>query len=235
MAFFFFFNVVKMGRGGIESFPSLWYTGLVFLSVCAVYASLYVEGVGILLGASLLVLVALRLLAPWLVANNPSVVPLRQRPLDLFIVVGFVVFGVIALLVDAIQASVVPGVSTVGHVSHVHILSSAYTKWVIDCDPLLGANPMWYWMMSTWSPLIYCPFYAWASLCFVQQKHSNTLRLLCVAWSTALLSSMMVILAEEVAGQYASPNVPRVLLAYIWYVILPAVVLYRVWPDKPMF
>jgi hypothetical protein len=63
--------------------------------------------------------------------------------------------------------------------------------------------------MAVISPLVYLPFYAVASYALIRRR--NWIRVPGIIWASCLLYSMVVILAEELFGQYASPNPPMII------------------------
>jgi hypothetical protein len=122
-------------------FPSLFLAFATVLFLVMTQA-MYVEGVALLFGlSSLFVVVVLGI--SWL-RRNKRTLPLTERPLDFICVAGFVAFAVIAILVDAVQAGNGPGKIDPETSLGPKVLKEAFSAWVKDCDPLLGANPLWY-------------------------------------------------------------------------------------------
>ncbi len=151
---------------GAESFPSAWLVAVVALALFLAHAAAEVDGAGLLLGMAGAVLAVLGG-ALWVLARGG--VPLAKRPIDLLCVCGFALFAVIAAFVDLIQAGAGPGPIDAQQSWAPPLLKEAFVAWARECDPLLAANPVWYWVMAVLSPLLYLPFYVAAIVAFARE------------------------------------------------------------------
>lgn len=215
----------------IARFPSPWWLAAFVALVLAVRASATPGATTImaftaaLLGGGALVMRRL---------GGPST--LMSRPVDFVVVLGFTVFAVTAVLVDAVQAGVGPGFVTDDRIGAgfqpINLLVTSFKEWTKSCDPLLAANPLWYWTLAVLSPLLYLPFYVVAIYAFVFER--AWIRDYCLVWGAMLSSTTVVIVVEEVWGQYPSPNVRQMLGGYVPWIVFPLFVMGRVW-STPVF
>ncbi len=53
-----------------------------------------------------------------------------------------------------------------------NLLRSSFKQWVSECDPLLGANPLWYWVIAILSPILYCKY--WTNTHTHTHTHTHT-------------------------------------------------------------
>jgi hypothetical protein len=146
---------------GAEAFPSPW---LVIGGVVAVFVARAVDGAVLLIGMAAAVL-AVGAGATWWSRGSA----LWKRPTDLLCVCGFTLFGVIAAFVDLIQAGSGPGPIDAQNSWAPALLKEAFVEWARECDPLLAANPLWYWFLAVLSPLLYLPFYVAAAVAFARE------------------------------------------------------------------
>ena len=86
-------------------------------------------------------------------------------------------------------------------------------------DHDLIARPVW-WKMTIWiDNLLFGPFYVVATYAYVKGK--NWIRMPSVIYASMLMTNVIIILGEEYAGQYASPDFPLVLLANLPWLVFP--------------
>ncbi|CAN5323717.1 hypothetical protein BH09BAC6_BH09BAC6_35780 [soil metagenome] len=89
------------------------------------------------------------------------------------------------------------------------------------------ARPAW-WRATIWiDSLFFGPFYVIAIYAFIEGK--NRIRFGSIIWASVMLTNVTIILFEEINGQFATPELPRVLMANAAWVIFPVIVLYRMW------
>ncbi len=100
-----------------------------------------------------------------------------------------------------------------------------------DHDPLLYARPEWYRAIVAIDSLFYGPFYIAALYAF--WKGREWIRNWCLIWAAVMLATVTVILVEEVAGPYATDHLPLVLATNAGWLLVPVVVLIRMWGEHP--
>ncbi|KAA6363451.1 MAG: hypothetical protein EZS28_041022, partial [Streblomastix strix] len=100
-------------------------------------------------------------------------------------------------------------------------------------DPLLMARPIFF-KITVWIDVLYFgPFYAIALYAFIKKK--NWIRNWTLLWISMMLVNLAVIFAEELYGEYKSPNKPIIIVTYIAYVIFPLIALPRVLSHRRMW
>merc|ERR1711991_323427 len=223
-----------MGDDAGVSWPSVWLPAAFFIGVYAVQAAIVVPGADLIVGMSLAVGLVVGGVAYLSVRGRDLSKLPKKHPLDGVVVLTFVVFAVIALFVDLVQAGHGPGRIATANSYAPRLLKEGFDEWVANCDPLLGANPPWYWFISVLSPLMYLPFYLVGIWVFLTRTNSATFHKVALMWSALLCLTTVAVVLEEVWGELASPNVPRMLGGYLPYVICPILVGWRCW-KFPLF
>lgn len=153
-------------------------------------------------------------------------IPLSQRRIDILILVFFIINLLIITYIVDLEQLVIPDPA-----------NFTYPAWppafMIDIihnygrtiDPLLIARPIW-WKMTIWIDVLYFgPFYAFAIYAFLKGK--AWIRVPSLVWSGMMLSNVIIILGEEIAGPHASPQLPLVLLLNAPWLLMPLVMIYR--------
>jgi hypothetical protein len=98
-------------------------------------------------------------------------------------------------------------------------------------DPLLMARPQW-WKMTIWvDSLIYGPFYAFAIYAFV--KGRDWIRIPAFFYSGMMFMGVTIILGEEIAGPYATPHLPLVLVLNLPWLLTPLFLTLRLRKEHP--
>lgn len=159
---------------------------------------------------------------------------LRQRPLDVAIIVFFVVNLVLVTYMIDLEQLVITDPDDFQYplwppawmVDLVHWYGRAF-------DPVLMARPAWLRATIWIDSLFFGPFYAIAIYAFWKGK--NWIRFGSIIWASVMLTNVTIILFEEVNGAYASPELFRVLVANAAWVVFPVVVLYRMWKTHYPF
>ena len=161
-------------------------------------------------------------------------IPLTKRPVDIALIIFFVInFFLVTYMIDIEQLVIAdPG----------HFQYPVWPpKWLINLvhwygknfDPVLMARPAW-WRATIWiDSLFFGPFYAIAIYAFIKGK--NWIRFGTIIWASVMLTNVSIILFEEINGQYATPELARVLMANAAWVIFPIIVLYRMWRSVHPF
>lgn len=239
-----------------KSWPSPFILLIAGLFVGLLHASYTTDGAAILIGCSLGFFGFIGL-AMWAYARRNGLTLDGVEKRDYIIIFGFCAFAVVSILVDAVQGNVGacsffgalicahcsisqagagPGLITDDRIEAgwqpVSLLRRQFKKWVLECDPLLGHNPLWYWIIAIFSPVLYFPFYLSAIFAFLFQR--EWIRDWCIIWGSVLSSTTGVVILDEIWGPYPSPNVPKMLAAYLPWVIFPIAVIFRVW-KRPVF
>jgi hypothetical protein len=156
-----------------------------------------------------------------------ATIPLNRRKLDYLFIAFFILnFTFITYIVDIEQIIIAnpydfeyPIWPPAPFVDLVHNYGSTF-------DPVLMARPMW-WRMTIWiDTLFFGPFYAFAIYAFVRGK--EWIRLPSFIWGSMLITNVLIILGEEIAGTHPTPQLPVVLLLNLPWLLFPMAVMYRV-------
>ena len=162
------------------------------------------------------------------------IIPLSKRPLDIAIVVFFLVNILVITYVVDLEQLVIPNATHFTYplwppgpaVDLIH-------WWGRTFDHDLIARPMW-WKMTIWiDNLFFGPFYVLAIYAYVKGK--EWIRMPSVVYASMLLTNVLIILGEEYAGQYASPSFPIVLLANVPWLVFPLLIIGRMWRAEHPF
>jgi len=165
---------------------------------------------------------------------QPASLPLSKRPLDIAIIIFFVInLFFITYIIDLEQL-------VIADANHFQ-----YPLWppkkMIDLvhwygrnfDPVLIARPAW-WRATIWiDSLFFGPFYVFAIYAYA--KGLKWIRLISIVWASVMLANVSIILFEEVNGEHASPELFRVFLSNAAWIIFPLIVLYRMWRYENPF
>jgi hypothetical protein len=154
--------------------------------------------------------------------------PLSKRPVDIALIVFFCInLFFITYIVDVEQLIIAnayhfkyPVWPPAKMVDLVHWYGHNF-------DPVLIARPAW-WRATIWiDSIFFGPFYAIAIYAYAKGK--NWIRFGSIMWASVMLTNVSIILFEEMFGEHATPQLPRVLLSNAAWVIFPLIVLYRMW------
>jgi hypothetical protein len=100
-------------------------------------------------------------------------------------------------------------------------------------DPVLMARPVW-WKMTIWiDALLFGPYYAVAIYAFTKGK--DWIRIPSIVQSSFLIAIVIIILGEETWGPYATPNRLFVYLDNAPWLIVPALVIARMYGAEHPF
>ena len=160
--------------------------------------------------------------------GDREVIPLSQRPVDIAIVAFFVVnLLFITYVVDLEQLVIANPAHFTYPLWPPRPAVDAIHWWGRTFDHLEDARPVW-WKMTIWiDDLLYGPFYAVAIYAYVKGK--EWIRVPSVFYSGMLFATVIIILGEEKAGPYASPNFAMVLLANLPWLLFPIIIAARIW------
>ena len=154
--------------------------------------------------------------------------PLKERRIDLFFAVLFVVFAITSGISDA-----VPTLGIEMSADSPNPLARANYWYAIDADPLFLHPPIWMRLVTGLSTFVYGPFYLVLSYCLVKGK--NWIQLPAVIYAT-MISSITGILVFGVEffgeAQFRTQNAFKFVSLNLPYVLMPLLLLVRM--RKPM-
>ncbi|MDP3236180.1 MAG: emopamil-binding family protein [Myxococcales bacterium] len=154
--------------------------------------------------------------------------PLRQRRVDLFLAVVFVVFAISTAISDTIPTF---GIElTPDSPNPVVRMNYAYA---MGTDPLFMHPPVWMRMVTGLSLFVYAPFYLVLAWCLVKGK--NAIQLPAVMFASVICTvTGVIVFGVEFFGEpeFRTPNPVKYLALNLPYVVMPLVLLVRM--RKPM-
>jgi hypothetical protein len=165
---------------------------------------------------------------------DKSVIPLSQRRGDIIILIFFLVNVLfISYVVDIEQLIIANPAHFTYPIWPPSFVVNAIHWYGNTFDPLLIARPVW-WKMTIWiDDIAFGPFYIVAI--YAYSKGKNWIRLPSVIYSSVMLTNVTIILGEEIAGPYATPHLPIVILANLAWLLFPLYIIYRMWSSPTPF
>ena len=163
-----------------------------------------------------------------------KLIPLKKRPLDIVIIVFFIINLIFITYMIDVEQLVISNPDNFKY-------PLWPPAWMVDLvhwygrtfDPVLMARPAW-WRATIWiDSIFFGPFYAVAIYAFWKGK--NWIRFGSIVWASVMLTNVTIILFEEVNGEHASPELFRVFLANAAWIIFPVIVMYRMWKSMEPF
>jgi hypothetical protein len=160
--------------------------------------------------------------------------PLRQRPIDIFLALIFLLFAVTSAISDLLPTIGVPMTAD----SPNPLVRSNYW-YAVDADPLFMNPPVWMRIVTGLSAFGYGPFYL--LLVFALLTGKNWIQLPAVIYATMISSiTGLIVFGVEFFGEPALRTLnPSKFLAFnLPYVLLPLLLLIRMrkpWPFTRRF
>lgn len=163
-----------------------------------------------------------------------KVIPLSRRPLDIAIVVFFLVnLLFVTYIVDLEQLVIANPNHFTYPIWPPAPAVDAIHWWGRTFDPDLIAREAW-WKMTIWiDNVLFGPFYVVALYAYIKGK--EWIRIPSVIYASMLLTNVLIILGEEYAGTHASPHFPIVLLANLPWLVFPLIIIARMWRGEHPF
>ena len=171
-------------------------------------------------------------------AASGLTIPFKSRPLDIILVVFFLVNIFFVTYVVDIEQLTVPDYGQ-------FLLTHQYPLWppapLVDMfhsygtqfDPLLLARPPW-WKATIWLDVLgFGPFYAFATYAFIKGK--NWIRLPSIIWASVMMTNVTIILSEEFFGPHATPQPVIVTLVNLPWLLFPILTIARMWRSEKPF
>jgi hypothetical protein len=169
------------------------------------------------------------------------VVPLRERKLDVFFVVAFSFFIVTSIVTDAVN-----GLNgALDPDSAYPVERFIYDSYARLADPLLIVNPPQVRVSAWISAFVWLPLYVLFVYSFL--RGVDRIRPFGLVYGGALTHGMITYMAEGIFGRVATegwadpalcpgcvePNALYYLAANIAYLVVPALMIFRMWKPHP--
>lgn len=159
---------------------------------------------------------------------DPPNLPLRERKIDVFFAVVFLIFAITSGISDAI-----PTLGIEMTPDSANPLARANYWYAVDADPLFMHPPVWMRIVTGLSAFVYGPFYlvlAWALV-----KGRNLIQLPAVIYATMIsVLTGVVVFGVEFFGEpeFRTTNPAKFLFFNTPYVVIPLLLLVRM--RKPL-
>ena len=148
---------------------------------------------------------------------------MRERRWDIFFIVIFSLFACTSAISDAIPTL---GVAIGPHAGFLGRLNWGYGH---ATDPLFIRPPVWMRFVTGLSAFVYGPFYLLLVYCLARGK--NWIQVPAIMYATAIsVVTGVVVFGAEFFGEDPAmrvQNVPKFLVANVWYVLIPLLLLAR--------
>jgi len=164
----------------------------------------------------------------------PQSLPLSKRPVDIALIVFFIVnLFFVTYIVDIEQLVIANPDNFQCPIWPPKSMIDLVHWYGRNFDPVLMARPAW-WRATIWiDALFFGPFYLVAIYAYAKGK--NWIRFGSIIWASVMITNVAIILFEEVCGEHATPQLGRVLFANAAWLIFPIIVLYRMWRSVTPF
>ncbi len=159
---------------------------------------------------------------------NQVNLPLKERRIDIFFAVVFLIFTITCGISDAI-----PTLGIEMSPSSTNILARANYWYASSADPLFMHPPVWMRFVTGLSAFVYGPFYLLLVYCLVKGK--NWIQLPSVIYATMITGiTGIIVFGVEFFGEpeFRTPNALKFLMFNLPYVLIPLLLLIRM--RKPM-
>jgi hypothetical protein len=161
-------------------------------------------------------------------------IPLSRRPLDAALVVFFAVNLLLVTYLVSLEQIAIDDPSSFAPPLWPPGPALQVIHWYERTfDPLLWARPAWYRATIWLDCLVFGPFYAVALYAWVKGK--DWIRLPSIIWASIMFTNVFIILFDELKGVHASPAPLAVVAANGAWLLLPFVVVARLWRSEHPF
>jgi hypothetical protein len=161
-------------------------------------------------------------------------IPLAQRPWDYVFLAFFLLnFCFITYIVDLEQLVIANPAHFTSPLWPPAPLVDMVHNYARALDPLVLARPAW-WKMTIWfDALGFGPFYAASIYAYIRGR--DWIRLPSLLYGASIITIVCIILSEEYGGPHATPHFAIVLLLNLPWIIIPALIIVRMWRAEHPF
>lgn len=158
--------------------------------------------------------------------SQRELIPLKERPLDVVLLIFFYINAIfITYMIDIEQLVIADPNNFEYPWWPPRFMVDAVHWWGFTFDPALIARPPW-WQATIWIDQLYFgPFYLMAIYAF--HKGKEWIRIPGIVWASMLMTNVIIILFEEIWGEFASDQLGIVLFANASWIIFPLIFIFR--------
>lgn len=155
-----------------------------------------------------------------------EVIPLRQRPIDIILILFFLInLLFVSYVIDIEQIVITNPAHFTYPIWPPRPAVDAIHWWGNSFDPLLMARPVFFKVTIWLDNLLYGPFYLIAI--YAYSKGKEWIRLPSIIYAVSMMSGVIMILSEEAFGQYHTSHLAIVVAANASWIIFPLIILFR--------
>ena len=167
-----------------------------------------------------------------LISNK--ILPLKERYLDIFILLFFLVNLLFITYIVDLEQLVIPNVSHFTYpIWPLPFMVNIIHWYGYNFDPLLIARPVWWKMTIVIDDFFFGPFYIFAIYSYIKGK--EFIRIPSIIYASVMLTNVTIILGEETFGPFASPQLLIVYLVNFPWLLFPLLIIYRMWRYEHPF
>lgn len=161
-------------------------------------------------------------------------VPLRKRPIDIPILAFFWLNIIAITYVINIESLIIADPSSFEYpLWPPRFVVDLVHWWGHNYDPVIIARPAWWKVAILFDVVVFGPFYVVAIYAYTQGK--EWIRIPSIIYSSLMFTNVCIILGEEFYGAHAAPNAGLVFLVNVAWLILPVLIVYRMWRHPHPF
>jgi hypothetical protein len=161
-----------------------------------------------------------------------KVIPFRERKGDIVLWIFFLVNVIFVTYQADIEQIVIHDPANFTYPIWPPAYMIDFLHWYLArYDPLIYERPVWYTTIVWIDQIVNGPFYIAALYAFWKGK--DWIRNWSIIWAAVMLTTVTIILGEEIAGPFASDHLPLVLATNAGWLIVPIWVLVRMWREHP--
>jgi len=155
-----------------------------------------------------------------------KVIPLKQRPLDIVILVFFWINLLLITYMIDIEQVVISDVNQFDYpLWPPAFMVDLIHWWGNTFDPTLMAREPWYRATIWIDQIFFGPYYIFAIYAFTKGK--EWIRIPSIVYASMLMTNVIIILWEEALGQNATDHFAMVFMANASWIIFPLIIIYR--------
>jgi hypothetical protein len=159
-------------------------------------------------------------------------IPLRERPVDIALLVFFVINLLFITYIVDLESIVMADPYGTDYPIWPPKPAVDVIHWYGDnFDPVLMARPVW-WKATIWiDALFFGPFYLFAIYAYA--KGREWIRNPSLIYASVLATNVVIIMSEEIWGPHATPHLPLVAALNAPWLIFPMIIIARMWREHP--
>ncbi|MDH5404329.1 MAG: DUF2781 domain-containing protein [Candidatus Heimdallarchaeota archaeon] len=160
-----------------------------------------------------------------------EIIPLKERKIDIALLFFYWINILFITYIIDIEQNIIKDPSNFDYPLWPPKFAVDIIHWYgYNYDPVLIARPMW-WKMTIWiDSIFFGPFYILAIYAYTKGK--EWIRVPSFLWASSIMTNVLIILGEEIWGEYPTPKLGIVLLLNFPWLFFPGLTIYRMWKAE---